>query len=214
MIMIKVAIVDDHEMVLTGLQHMLSAQKGIKLCGLYINGISLLEGLKQVVPDVLLLDLQLPDMQGEELAAQVLDRCPSIRILIVTSIDAIPRVKKTMQIGCRGYSLKNISPESLTHAIRTIYEGGEYLDPLIREELLKETLYQNRSRSAAGTPNITRREMEILKLLLQGNSSKDIAGKLFLSTRTVDNHRKSLLYKFNVKNSNGLVKAAMDMGIS
>lgn len=210
--MIKVAITDDHPMVLTGLEQMLNEHPDISIEGLYKSGAALLQGLKDRLPDVLLLDLQLPDIKGDELAATVIKTYPSVKILVLTSIDVLYRVKQMMKVGCAGYSLKNVSQASLIQAIKTVNKGEEYLDPVIKEELIREMMQFKKPR-ASSIPDITRREREILDLLSDGCSSKDIAEQLFISVRTVENHRKSLLHKFDVKNTPSLLKRAMELGL-
>lgn len=209
--MIKVAITDDHPMVLTGLQQMLE-DCDIELAGIYLTGAELLSGLEKSIPDVLLLDLQLPDIQGEELCQIILKKYPSIRILILSSIDVTYRVKTTLQLGCAGYSLKNVSRESLLEAIETVYRGEEYIEPCLNEEMLKE-LQRDAERRNFILPAITRREKEILSLLSEGNTSQQIANKLYLSIRTIENHRKNLLHKFDVKNTIELLNSATLLGL-
>src|SRR5690606_31965683 len=104
------------------------------LCGTYLSGSALLAALPEALPDVLLLDLQLPDMPGEEVAKVVIRQYPSVKILVLSSIDLIYRVKQMMQLGCRGYSLKNVSRESLLTAIRTVNNGAEYIEPALKED--------------------------------------------------------------------------------
>lgn len=210
--MIKVAITDDHEMVLTGLRQMLGEDPNIVLTGVYQDGQSLIDGLAQQVPDVLLLDLHLPDRSGEELAEEILKKYPQVKIMVLSSIDEIKRVRHMIQLGCKGYSLKNISQPVLRSAIQLINQGGQYMDPVLKEELLQETLTQPHLRPSY-IPDVTRREKQILGMMALGQSNKEIAEKLFISVRTVENHRKSLLRKFNVKNALGLFNAARQKGI-
>ncbi len=210
--MIKVALTDDHEMVLKGLQQMLLEDAAISLTGVYVNGQALLEGLKTQVPDVLLLDLQLPDYTGEELARKALSMYPLIKIMVLSSIDEPKRVREMMRIGCHGYSLKNISQATLIAAIQKIYKGEQYIDPTVQGELMRELLVQEHLKELQ-VPEVTRREKEILDLIAEGSSSKDIAERLYLSIRTVENHRKSLLQKFEVKNAVALLKTAKKLGI-
>lgn len=207
--MIKVAITDDHPMVLAGLRQMLEGDHTIKLCGLWGKGSDLRKGIAEAQPDVLLLDLQLPDISGEVLAEELLRQFSKLKILILTSLDNIQKVRSLIRIGCAGYSLKNVSRESLLLAIETVYNGGAYIDPILKEELLRDSL----KKKTSGTPEVTKREKEILLMLKDGNSSQQIAEKFYLSIRTVENHRKNLLHKFDVKNSLALLKAAQDFGV-
>jgi len=209
--MIKVTIADDHPMVLTGLQQMLEGSE-IKLCGAYLSGAALLSALSEEVPDVLLLDLQLPDRSGEDIAKIVIDQYPSVKILVLSSIDLLYRVKQMLQLGCQGYSLKNVSRESLLKAIRTVNNNEEYIEPLLKEEMIQEMLHQKKTRPSS-IPDVSRREQEVLDLLSKGNISRQIAGQLYISIRTVENHRKSLLHKFNVKNTVELLNAAKRLGV-
>lgn len=208
--MIKVAITDDHPVVLAGLQQMLIDCSNISLCGTYLTGNQLLEGLQINVPDVLLLDLQLPDLSEEEVVGQVLRQFPDIRILVLTSIEVTYKVNRMLELGCAGYSLKNVSRSSLLYAIEKVHQGQEYIDPVLQEEMAKEMRYLKKTHSSMPS-NVTRREKEILNLLSLGNTSQQIADKLFLSVRTIENHRKSLLHKFNVQNTVGLLNIATKM---
>ncbi len=209
--MIKVAITDDHPIVLTGLQQLLHTYEGITLCGAYLNGKNLLEGLELHKPDVLLLDLQLPDYTGEDLASIVLKQYPDVRILVLTSVDILQRVRNMLKLGCQGYLLKNVSQDLLQEAIRTVHRGELYIEPSLKEELFMDSVQRNVTSSPLST--VTRREKEILELLAAACTSQDIADKLFLSIRTVENHRKSLLHKFDVKNTVAMINKAMEMGI-
>lgn len=211
--MITVAIVDDHPMVLSGLAQMLQDATDMKLSGLYSSGQDFLQSLDHKVPDLLLLDLQLPDMQGEAIAQLILKEHPNLPIIILTSIDILYRVKKLLQMGCKGYSLKNITKEILQQAIRDVVSGSLYLDPVIHQALLQDAIHQKNTASLSG-PDLTRREKEILGFLFEGLNSNEIGAKLFLSPRTVDNHRKSLMKKFEVTNTTKLMKAAKEMGFA
>lgn len=209
--MITVAIVDDHPMVISGLEQMLADATGIRLAGLHTSGQSFLNSLSHTVPDVLLLDLQLPDMQGEDIVQLLLEAQPTVQVIVLSSMDVLYRVKKLLQMGCKGYSLKNITKEALQQAIREVAAGRLYLDPVIQQALLQDAIHQKNTASLSG-PHLTRREKEILHLLFEGLSSNEIGERLFLSPRTVDNHRKSLMKKFEVTNTTKLMKAARVLG--
>lgn len=211
--MIKVAITDDHPLVLTGIKNMLKGNGAIKLSGAYLSGSDLLEGLCIAQPDILLLDMHLPDIEGEELAIKINKLYPSIRILVLSSIDVVYRVKKMMTIGCAGYLLKNVSKESLIDAILKVYEGCDYLvDPSLKN-VFQQYMNNTKAPLPSRRPMVTRREKEILQLLAEGNTSQQIADKLYLSIRTIENHRKSILHKFDVPNTVALLNAAAKLGL-
>jgi len=205
--MIRVAVTDDQEIILNGMQKILATSPTIELAGLYKNGESLLDGLQSDQPDVLLLDIQMPGQSGIELAGIITKKYPGIRIIALTNVDVIPQVKKMLNQGCMGYLLKDAGSEIIFEAIETVFQGDQYLHEPIKLQLL---------RSLSGKKSkyiITRREKEILGLIVAGLSNKEIAEKLSLSIRTVENHRNHLLQKLDVKNTAGLVKMAIDEGL-
>jgi len=205
--MIRVAIADDQVIVLTGLQRILLTSADIEVTGLYKNGEELLEALKADQPDVLLLDIQMPGLSGIELAGIISKQYPAVKIIAITNVDVIPQVKKMLAQGSMGYLLKDASAEIILQAVETVAKGGQYLHEPIRSLLLK-------SFSDSSTKQvITKREKEILGYIVEGFTNKEIADKLFLSLRTVENHRNNLLQKFNAKNTAGLVKLAIEEGL-
>ncbi len=211
---IKLAIADDHPLMLSGLQNVLQTYNHISICNTYASGNELLEGLAQQQPDVLLLDINLPDKTGNELIRIINKKYPHISVIALTSLDSAFHIKDMMQHGCKGYLLKNTPAHVLVEAIEKVYEGEEFLEPAIKEQLLRSML-KMKQQSGAGvlSTKLTRREHEILQLIAEEYTSQEIAEKLSLSQRTVDNHRFSLLQKLQVKNSIGLVRAAMQLGL-
>ncbi len=211
--MIKVAITEDHQIVLDGLRTALGMQPDITVTGTYRNGQELFEGLKRQQPDVLLLDLQLPDKNGSELAPLVLQQYPSIRILILSGMESSPYIREMMQKGCNGYLLKSTTNQAtLVHAIREVYAGELFLDAGLKEQLLREMLVTRR-RANKINPRVTQREKEVLALIAKEFSNQEIADRLFISLRTVETHRYNLLQKLEVKNTAGLLRAAAEMGL-
>ncbi len=207
---IRLVIADDHPMVVKGLMDIIRPYAHMEVLATYGTGRELLLGLPEHTPDILLLDLQLPDITGYEVARSVMAQHPEVRILIVSSIDTLFQVKEMMQIGCRGYLLKSTTPETLIKAIETVYGGEEFIEAGMKEQLLASVLHTKKKSSNA--IRLTKREQEILNLVCEGLNNYDIGDKLFLSHRTVENHRMSLLQKFDVKNSTALVRAALRQG--
>ncbi|MEO8770869.1 MAG: response regulator transcription factor [Ferruginibacter sp.] len=204
--MINVAITDDQSIIINGLQKILSDKPGIKITGTFINGDALLDALKLEQPDVLLLDIQMPGKTGIELAGIITKKYPAIKIIALTNFDLPAQIKRMLQQGCQGYLLKDVSPEIIVAAIKKVYAGDMYIQEEIQVKLVKGL-------SEPATGVITRREKEILKLIVEEYTNKEIADKLFLSLRTVENHRNHLLQKFGVKNTAGLVKIAIQEGL-
>src|ERR1700744_6463498 len=192
---IKVAIADDHPMIISGLQNMLSNYPHISLTDTYPTGTELMEGLKTTMPEVPLLDIQLPDITGDKLASVILKKYPDIKILILTNLDSTLYVHNMLRNGVHGYILKNIEPKFLIEAIETVYDGEEYIDDLLKEKLEQFKLTMKKESYLA--PKLTIREKEILQLIVNGNTSDEIAKKLFISYGTVEHYRVNILLKMD-----------------
>ncbi len=207
---INVAITDDHPLAIAGLRDILNKIPNIRVTEAYHNGETLLNGLQETVPDVLLLDLKLPDYEGIALMEIIRKQYPALKVIAITSHDAPIYVKLMIQAGCNGYLLKNTDIDHLKLAIQDVYYGKTYIDPLLKDE------YKHKAVLAGGNskdkPILTRRESDVLQLIVEEYTNKEIADKLFLSLRTVEKHRFTLLNKFGAKNTAGLVKHALELG--
>lgn len=210
---IKVMITDDHPLAISGIENMLRLCKDVEVVGTFNTGKQLLEGLEHEIPDVLLLDILLPDISGKDLAEIIRHQYPQIRILALTSLDAPMHVRNMMKRGCLGYLLKNTDQKTLIDAINEVYNGNEFIEPSLKEQILHNAISGKRHHEVAPIPKLTQREKEILELITAEYTSQEIAAKLYLSLRTVEGHRLNLLQKQDAKNTVGLVKTAMQMGL-
>jgi DNA-binding NarL/FixJ family response regulator len=208
---IKIAIADDHPLVISGLHYLLAAHAGMELTGAYSNGRELLAGLAQQLPDVLLLDIHMPGQTGDELAAIITEQYPQVRILALTNEDNVYHIKNMLRKGVHGYLLKTSREDVLLDAIRRVNAGGQYLELALQEKVMRDNLDAKKQVSAA--PELSRREKEVLQYIATDLTSQQIADKLFVSKRTVDNHRLSLLMKLGVKNVAALVKKGIQLGL-
>jgi DNA-binding NarL/FixJ family response regulator len=205
---IKLAITDDHPLVIKGLQNVFLKHPAIEVVATYNRGQELLDGLAKSQPDVLLLDIQLPGISGNELARTISKKYPDVKMIALTSMETMFHVKDMMQHGCMGYVTKHAEPATLIAAILQVHDGIPYLEPHLQKQMLASM-----TKATTQPPPLTRREKEVLQLIAAEHTSQEIADKLFLSLRTVESHRLSILQKLGVKNSIGLVKAAMQMGL-
>jgi DNA-binding NarL/FixJ family response regulator len=204
---ITVFVVDDHFMVVEGIRSLLEKSEGIELVGHASTAVSCKAFLESRLPDVILMDINLPDQSGLELCADVKKLYPSVKILGLSTFNQRSFITTMMEKGASGYVLKNASREELIEAIDRASRGLKYLS-----EEASATL-RDYQQSGNSIPIITSREKEVLELISQGLTNGEIAKKLFISVTTVDSHRKNLLAKFQVKNTAALVRLALEYKI-
>ncbi len=197
---IKVFIVDDHYMVVEGIRSLLQNENTIDWLGHASNADSCIAFLKQQLPDMILMDINMPGKNGIELCKEVKEKYESVFVLGLSTFNQQSLIQKMMDAGASGYVLKNVSQPELIEAIQSIALGKEFLSD--------EAAAILRTDDAGTAPVITRREKEVLELLADGLTNNEIAEKLFVSAATVDSHRKSLIAKLNAKNTPGLIKLA------
>jgi len=208
---IRIAIADDHPMVINGLKDMLATQSNIIIESTYLNGADLLKGLELSEPDVLLLDIRMPGESGIEIAPFILKQYPRVRILILTNFDNTLYVHTLLNAGVQGYLLKNTDQNTLVEAIQCIYNGGQFLKDDIRGKL--EQYRKSLKRNTTSKVVLTPREKDILQLIAKEYSNQEIADHLSLSLRTVENYRLNLSLKLEAKNTAGLLLKAIELGI-
>ncbi len=187
-------------MIVEGIRSLLQNKKGIEWMGHAMSAASCLAFLEQHQPDVILMDINLPDMSGIHLCKEVKDRYPAIHIVGLSSFNQQSFIQKMMDNGASGYVLKNANAEELLEAIETVMSDSKFLS--------MEAAATIRKNEDSKIPLLTRREKEVLILIAEGLTNHEIADKLFISTTTVDTHRKNLLAKFNVKNTATLIRMA------
>lgn len=199
---IRVTIADDHPLIINGVKQILQCCDDMEVISTYSSGQELLTGLTNIQPDILLLDLHMPNGSGDEVTPIVSEKYKDIKIIALTNQDSTYYVKTMLRYGVAGYILKTSGADTIVEAIRTVNKGESFIDPFLKEKVVQETL---QGKEESTVPQLTRREKEILGLIASNFSSQEIADQLFLSKRTIDNHRLSLLLKLGVKNSATLI---------
>ena len=199
---IKVFIVDDHYMVIEGIRSLLQNEKDIEWTGHAMNAASCLAFLKQQLPDVILMDINLPDQSGIELCKEVRLIYPSIFVIGLSTFNQQSFIQKMMDNGASGYVLKNATQKDLMEAITTVAKGKSFLSDEASQALRKDESFHI---------VLTRREKEVLELIAEGMTNAEIAKQLFIGITTVDTHRKNLLAKFEAKNTASLVRIASQL---
>lgn len=197
----KVFIVDDHYMVIEGIRSLLQHEKNVEWMGHAMNAASCLAFLLRQQPDVILMDINLPDKSGIDLCKEVKENYPSVFIVGLSTFNQQSFIRKMMDNGASGYVLKNATQEELSEAIERVMKGKTYLGDEVAQAL--------RNNSSGAAPVLTRREKEVLELIANGMTNHEIAAALFISIATVETHRKNLLLKLNAKNTAELVKLAL-----
>jgi DNA-binding NarL/FixJ family response regulator len=208
---IKVSIVDDHPLVINGLQNMFAHYPFITLSGTYNDGDALLEGLTKELPDVLLLDIQMPGKTGDELLPTLLKKYTGLKIIALTNFDSTLYANNMFKLGVKGYVLKSADEKVIVKAIETVYNGGSFIEEGLKEKMAQ--LEEKIAKSVFSKFSLTPREIDVLKHIVNGETSQEIANKLFLSLRTVENYRLNIQLKLEVKNTAMLVKKALQMGL-
>jgi len=201
--MISVFIVDDHYMVIEGIRSLLQDEPGIEFSGYAADAASCRTYLKINRPDILLLDISLPDVNGIDFCKELYDAYPSMAILALTTFNQETMIRNMLDNGASGYLLKNAGRDEIKRALQTVYRGQQYLSFDVAQTLRKSSLQTNE------LPVLTRREKEVLELIAEGCNTKEIADKLFIGTTTVDTYRKNLLIKMNARNTAMLIKLAL-----
>ena len=200
---IKVFVTDDHYMVVEGLRSLLQNEKNIEWLGHASNADSCLAFLHEQLPDVILMDINMPGKNGIELCKAVKEKYPSVLVIGLSTFNQQSFIQKMMENGASGYVLKNATQEELMEAIQAVAIGKTYLS--------EEAATSLRKYAESEIPVITRREKEVLGLIADGMTNNEIAQKLFISTTTVDSHRKNLLTKFEAKNTALLIRTAAQL---
>lgn len=190
-------------MVVEGIRSLLQNEKSIEWMGHASNADSCLAFLKKQLPDVLLMDISMPGKSGIELCKEVRDQYPSVFVIGLSTFNQQSFIQKMMDNGASGYVLKNATQKELMEAIETVAKGKTYLSDEAASALRKY--------AESEIPVITRREKEVLELIADGLTNNEIAQKLFISSTTVDTHRKNLLAKFEAKNTASLIHIAVQM---
>lgn len=215
---IKLFIVDDHPIFIDGIVGLLEDANEFEIIGTANNGQDFLNKIKEQQPDIVLMDINMPVMDGIEATKKLKEIYPKVKVIALTMFNDIRFIKELLEIGAKGYVLKNISRENLVKALQTVSEGKPFLDSAVQENVIasmSSTEEDELSDKEADSmiKNITTREMEILQLIALGLTSQDISEKLFISKNTVETHRKNLLAKLNVKNTASLLKIAYKKGL-
>ena len=212
---ISVFLADDHAVVRDGLRFLLEAEGDIKVVGDAADGRHTVQEVAQLRPDVVIVDVVMPQLGGIEATRQIRDRCPSAKVVMLSMYSTAEHILQAFQAGARGYVLKECAGSEVVNAVRSVHAGNRYMSQKISDALVDD--YVSRSqvgRARAPLERLSPREREILQLVVEGRSSADIAEVLFLSPKTVDTYRSRLMRKLGIRDLPSLVKFAIQHGLT
>jgi two-component system response regulator NreC len=210
---IRLLLVDDHAVVRTGLRMLLENEADIEIVGEAGTGQAALQMVERLHPDMVVMDIGLPDMTGIEVTRQVKQQWPQVAIVALTIHEDEEYFFQMLQAGANGYVPKRAAPEELLTALRTAADGGVYLYPSLARLLVRDYLSGDREAAPAAINGLTDREQEVLAHLAEGASNQEIADTLNISPKTVARHRENLMRKLNLHSRSELVKYAIRKGI-
>ena len=208
--MIRVLLADGHAVVRDGLRVLLEAQADIDVVGDVANGREVLRQAQQLHPDVVLLDIAMPEMNGIEATLQMRNAYPSTQILILSMHSTTEHIFRALQAGARGYLLKDSAGAEVVDAVRAVHAGRRYLSQKITATVIDDYIAERHR--ASPLESLSRRERQILQLIVEGKSSAEVGAMLFLSPKTVDTYRSRMMQKLGISDLANLVKFAIQHG--
>jgi len=211
--MIRILIADDHRVFREGIKLILENLQDIEVVGEASDGMEVLQQIETSNPDVILLDISMGELGGIETALILKEKYPGTKILVLSMHHESSYIVHMLEAGAAGFLLKDSGSRELINAIRTVAEGGVYYSKQVSAAIVAHLTKQSASKEKKTNIPLTKREQEVLRLIAEENSNAEIADRLFISIRTVDTHRRNLLEKLGAKNTAGLVKAAIKLGL-
>jgi DNA-binding NarL/FixJ family response regulator len=211
---IRVALADDHPVVLAGIRALLQEAPEITLVGEAATGSAALQMICECQPDVAVIDISMPDLNGIDLALQLAKSCPQVKLLALTVHEDRAYVQPLLKAGARGYLLKRSAAEDLVRAIRAIASGGIYLDPAIADRALSDAARGGKSSNdhPGDDESLSQREGEVLRLTAQGHSNKEIAARLDVSIKTVETYKTRAAEKLGLRTRADIVRYGVSQG--
>jgi DNA-binding NarL/FixJ family response regulator len=212
---ITVFLADDHAVVRDGLRVLLEAQPDIRVIGDAADGRETVRRVTRLCPDVVVLDIAMPELNGIEAAREITQACPSTQVIILSMHSTTEHIFRALQAGAHGYLLKESAGIEVVNAVRAVHAGHRYLSPKISNGLIDDYVHQRQAAEAQSPlARLSPREREVLQLVVEGKSSAEIAGILSLSLKTVETYRSRLMQKLDISDLPSLVKFAIQHGLT
>lgn len=210
---IKLLLVDDHEVVRAGLRMLFQAEEDMEIVGEVGSGLEALQAVRDLTPDVVLMDVAMPGMSGIEATRQIKEANPHTAVLALTMHEDEQYFFEMLQAGASGYVPKRAAPDDLISAIRVVSQGNIFLYPSLAKMLVKDFLQRAEESPVSAEEKLTPREREVLTYVAEGYTNREIARALVISVKTVDRHRENIMHKLNMHSRVELVKYAIEKGL-
>jgi len=211
---IKIILADDHRIFRKGLRSLLSERENIEVLAEADNGDEALEAARKYKPEIVLMDIAMPKMDGIEATRQIRERFPDTEVVILSMHAKKAYIDQVLKAGAKGYVLKDSDEENLLSAINTVHNGGYYLDSPIADQVLSDYFRDKSKRELKKQSDpLSEREREVLRLLAEGHSNQEVADTLYISRKTVENHRANIVRKTGAQGQVGLTKYAARIGL-
>ncbi len=210
---VTVLLADDHPIVRQGLRHLLEAEPNLKVVGEASNGLEAVQLVEKFKPDVLIVDIVMPELNGLEVLKQVRERSPATCCIVLSMQSADVYVVEALKAGALGYVLKETGPSELINAVNQVIQGQRYLSPRISERLIDVLIETSQKSVSDPYQTLTNREREVLQMAAEGLSSAEIARRLSISPRTAELHRGRMMNKLGLRNQTELIRYAFKRGI-
>jgi DNA-binding NarL/FixJ family response regulator len=209
---LRIFLADDHMVVREGLKALINAQPDMHVVGEADNGRAAWQRAKALKPDVVVMDMSMPEMNGAEATERLKQECPEVKVLALTVYEDSGYLRKMLEAGASGYVLKRAVMEELVRAIRTVAAGGSYLDPTLGGQVISNYFNQTPSGGKASEGQLSERESQVLRLIAWGHSNKEIGWKLGISVKTVDTYKLRLMEKLDLRSRTDIIRYALRQG--
>lgn len=210
---IRILLADDHELIRTGIRNLLGTNKDFLIVGESADGEETIRKVREVKPDVVVIDISMPKMSGIEVTKHLREKFPAVKVVVLTMHENVEYVYQIYKSGAGGYLLKNAGRDEITSAIYAVARGEKFFSSKVSELMISEYMQQAERRdSQSADSTLTKREEEILRLIAKGLNNQQISGQLFISPRTVDTHRTNIMQKLDIHDAANLVRYALENG--
>lgn len=208
----RITLSDDHPIMLAGLRNLIESESDFELVGEATNGSAALKLIREQKPDVAILDISMPELNGIMVARKLAEELPQVKLMVLTLHEDRAYLRQALDVGVRGYVLKRSAAENLVQAIRAVVVGGLYVDPAIVDRVFDKSIARGRATTVGAMPQLTDREGEVLKLTALGFTNKEAARRLDLGVKSVETYRARGLEKLGLKTRADLVRYASAQG--